>query len=159
MTDSITSLNEPILHYSKHYKFGLLFIVGLGVSNVILNYYLIQMMGLVGAAIATCISYALYNFTKMIFLYFAFGFNPWSRGLLVLLGLFGLTLIALNVVQLVNWSWLRIILNGLFVFIIFILPAIRIRLSPEFNSLIQTGALRVPLIGKTIHKWMSAYTD
>ena len=159
VTDSITSLNEPILNYSKHYKFGLLFILGLGVSNAILNFYFIQMFGLVGAAIATCISYALYNFTKMIFLYYTFGFNPWSKGMLVLLGLACLTFLALYTIRWVPWSWLRIILNGVFVFLVFVLPAILTRLSPDFNALIRSGSLKIPLIGRRVHKWMKTYTD
>ncbi len=91
MMDMITSVNSHILIYSKAYKYNLVFLLVLGAMNIFLNYKLIPLHGIIGAAVATTISLFGYNLFKSIFIYFKFGLHPFSVGILktlVLLALF-----------------------------------------------------------------------
>lgn len=97
MMDMLTSVNSHILIYSKDYKYNLWFLIVLGALNIYLNFKLIPVHGIVGAAVATTISLFAYNILKSLFIYFRFGLHPFSGGILktvILLGLFlGLYLI------------------------------------------------------------------
>lgn len=159
VTDSITSLNEPILNYSRHYKYGLVFILCMGAANAVLNYYLIQAMGLTGAAIATFLSYSIYNLTKLIFLKVTYGFMPWSKKMIwiMIFGFFTMGLLWL--IQLLPQHFYRIILNGLAVLIAFLIPLIRLKISPDFNQLLVLGMGKVPIIGKILKGWVRLLTD
>lgn len=78
LMDMITSVNTQILIYSKDYKYSLMFLLLLGVGNIVLNIKLIPMHGIVGAAMATAISLFAYNLLKLIFIYFRFSLHPFS---------------------------------------------------------------------------------
>ena len=81
MADMLTSVNTHILIYSKAYRYNLLFLLILGIGNVIMNVYLIPEHGILGAAIATSISVLIYNLVKSLFIYFRFKLHPFSVGL------------------------------------------------------------------------------
>ncbi len=76
--DMMTGVNGEIIVYSKYYRFTLFVTLFLAVTNIIANYFLIQTYGLPGAAIATCLSFFLYNLIKLIFIKIKFGFQPFT---------------------------------------------------------------------------------
>ena len=73
-----TSVNNQILVYSDKYKYNLLFLFFLGISNVLLNYYMIGEFGLLGAAIATAFSVFLFNLIKYLFIWYHFKMQPFN---------------------------------------------------------------------------------
>ena len=75
ITDLITGVNSIIISYSKDYKFHMYFLLVLGFTNVVLNYFLMKRFGLTGAALATSISYILFNIIKHLFVKYRFGLN------------------------------------------------------------------------------------
>lgn len=75
ITDLVTGVNSIIISYSKDYKYHMYFLVVLGLANVVLNYILMKKYGLVGAALATSISYVLFNIVKHFFVKYRFGFD------------------------------------------------------------------------------------
>ncbi|MCB0667343.1 MAG: polysaccharide biosynthesis C-terminal domain-containing protein [Saprospiraceae bacterium] len=74
-----TGVNEPIISYSKYYKFNLYAMAFLSVMNLILNYFLIPRLGILGAAIATATSLAAYNILKSVFIYQKFKILPLTK--------------------------------------------------------------------------------
>lgn len=76
--DMTTSVNSQILAYSKYYKVNLLFLVVLGIVNLVLNYYLIHTFEILGAALATAISLILYNLIKYIFIRQVYRISPFT---------------------------------------------------------------------------------
>ena len=76
--DMLTSVNTQILIYSRQFRVNTLFVVILGVVNIVLNYVLINKYGLTGAALATMISVLVYNIMKSTFLYFKHNLQPFS---------------------------------------------------------------------------------
>ncbi len=81
--DMMTGVNSEIISYSKHYRFTLYLTLFLGAVNIITNLLFIPMYGLVGAALATCLSMFLFNAAKLVFIKIKFGFFPFSLPLLL----------------------------------------------------------------------------
>lgn len=74
LTDLITGVNSVIIIYSQKYKYHMYLLVFLAIINMLLNYVFISRMGITGAAVATGISYFLFNVSKYIFVKRAFRF-------------------------------------------------------------------------------------
>ena len=157
VTDSITSVNEQILAYSRHYRYSVVFILMMGVVNVILNYYLITQYGLVGAAVASLIAYGIYNFSKMVFLYVVYGLNPWDRSLGYLLILSFICYGGLYLVSLVDLSLMRIPIYAVVILLVLVMPTVRLKLSPDFNRLLSQLSGRIPIFGASIRSVLDKY--
>lgn len=76
--DVIFSINGEILVFSKHYKFNLIATIGMSVLIVLLNYLMIPIYGIEGAAMASVAVMFLFNLVKYIFLKIKLGFDPFS---------------------------------------------------------------------------------
>jgi len=79
LIDAATGINTSIIGNSKHYKFNTYLLFGLIVLASGLNYWFIPIWGIRGAAAATLISIALYNFVKMMFIGRVLGMWPWHK--------------------------------------------------------------------------------
>ncbi|MDX1683708.1 MAG: polysaccharide biosynthesis C-terminal domain-containing protein [Saprospiraceae bacterium] len=157
VANSITSVNEPILNYSRHYRFGLYFVLFLGISNIFLNYHLINIYGLVGAAMATCISYLAYNLIKLLFIYLVYGIHPWSRAMTIMFLLAIACTLLQYPVQWVPSPFLRVLFNGTIILLLFLLPSIVLRLSPDFNGLLRIIFGKLPIFGQSLQRWITKY--
>jgi O-antigen/teichoic acid export membrane protein len=78
--DSFLGINTAILYNSRYYGTLLLMGVVLALLTIALNAWLIPLMGLTGAALATFSAVFLYNLAKLVFVRWKFGLTPWSRG-------------------------------------------------------------------------------
>ncbi len=82
--DLVTGVNSVILSYSAYYRYHMYFLVLMAIINIILNFILIQSMGIVGAALSTFISYLIFNAMKYFFLQAKFGFHiQWMPHLII----------------------------------------------------------------------------
>jgi O-antigen/teichoic acid export membrane protein len=107
LTDMATSVNNMIIAYSPHYKVNLYILIILAILNISLNFYLIPIMGIIGACIATAISISIFNISKLIFIQQKYQLHPFSfsllKVLLLITGLFVLfSFIPLNFHPIVN---------------------------------------------------------
>ncbi|WP_067029589.1 lipopolysaccharide biosynthesis protein [Allomuricauda sp. CP2A] len=90
--DSLLGNNNSILYNSPYYKTVLVFGVCLAALTILLNYLLIPVLGLEGAALASFVSIFVFNLTKLLFVKQKFGILPFSKAtfkvfaVLVLLG-------------------------------------------------------------------------
>lgn len=87
LIDAMTGINTHILIYSDYYKYNLWFLLILGLCNIGFNIYLIDVYGLLGAAIATLLSLTLYNVIKYFFIRNVMKMGPfsWRTGLVLLI--------------------------------------------------------------------------
>jgi O-antigen/teichoic acid export membrane protein len=76
--DMMTGINSEIIAYSRYYRFNLYLTLFLGVLNVGANLVFIPLYGLVGSALATCLSIFIYNVAKLVFIQWKYGFHPFS---------------------------------------------------------------------------------
>ncbi len=95
--DLVTGVNSIIISYSNDYKFHMYFLLVLGGLNFILNFLLLPKYGIMGAAIATAISYVIFNLIKYIFVQVRFGFRLHfgSHILIIASGLFCFVVLSL----------------------------------------------------------------
>jgi O-antigen/teichoic acid export membrane protein len=85
LMDVAFSVNSEILVFSKYYRFNLIATIGMSILIVVLNYWLIPIYGIEGAAMASALVMLLYNLTKFIFLKIRLGFSPFSTETLKIL--------------------------------------------------------------------------
>jgi O-antigen/teichoic acid export membrane protein len=78
LLDVAFSVNSEILVFSTYYRFNLLATLGMSVLIVLLNYWLIPIYGIEGAALASALVMLLYNLAKYIFLKVKLEFSPFS---------------------------------------------------------------------------------
>lgn len=82
--DLVTGVNSVIMSYSEYYRYHMYFLIIMAVVNVFLNFILISYMGIVGAAMATFISYLFFNIIKYNFLNAKFKFSiKWKPHFLI----------------------------------------------------------------------------
>lgn len=136
--DMGTSVNSQIIFYSDKYKCSLLFILILGMLNVVLNYYFITTYGLIGAAMATFFALVCFNLMKLIFIQISFDLQPFTSKTVMLL------VLSIPVVAVLYWipsfanPFLNIIKNGLLVLVLYCPLVYLSKVSPDLNSLIKT---------------------
>lgn len=141
--DLMTSVNDHIIVYSPKYKFNLIFVLALGISNIVMNYYLITAYGITGAAIASCISFAVYNALKLIFIYTQYNLQPFTKGIFVVLGIGCAVTAMLYFLPIQVNSFIDIISTGL-VLALFYFPAIYfLNISPDFNKVCNIALQRI----------------
>lgn len=87
----ISGNNSSIIGYSESYRLNFIFILLLGLANIVLNYVFIGTYDIVGAAMATMWAFLIFNLAKGVFLYVKYRIHPFSwrvvRAFCVLLGI------------------------------------------------------------------------
>lgn len=73
-----TGINGSIIYYSKYYIYGSILLFILVVLSVFLNYILIPIYGINGAAFASFFSLFIFNLFKFILIYKNFNFQPYN---------------------------------------------------------------------------------
>lgn len=81
-----TGMCGGIIGFSNLYKFDFYIRLILIVINIIMNYWLIPIYGILGAAIATAFSLGIYNILKLVFVYYKFSLNPYNVEILKIFG-------------------------------------------------------------------------
>ncbi len=142
LIDMLTSVNSAIISYSKYYRWNLGFILFLGLSNLFLNYFLINEYQVLGAAMATVIALVLFNILKLIFIYWKFKMHPFSFATIKIIVLFTLIFAIMKGVDFQSNPFLEIIVNGLIISIFAIPIAYYWRISDDANVLLDEALVR-----------------
>lgn len=132
-------VSHEIIQYSKEYKtytwMMAFFIVLVVASNVIM----IPIFGLIGAAIASAISYAIFGFIRFEFIRQRFGMQPYKINHLICLILSLAVLgISMLIPRLDNFI-IDLILRSTLISAIFIIPLYFLKISPDINGLIDSA--------------------
>lgn len=133
----LTSLNEPIISYSHHFRFNLYAQVVLAILNLTMNVFFIPRMGLTGAALATAISIAFYNFLKSAFIYLKFKHQPFTVSHIFILCS---ALLAYSITTLLNPSYhflTNLAINSLVFVFLFVGPLIYFKRPLELSKFVS----------------------
>ncbi|RFC55028.1 MATE family efflux transporter [Brumimicrobium aurantiacum] len=143
IVDMLTSINFSIISYSKYFRVNTLFILILAISNVILNYILIQEFDIVGAALSTTISMLIFNILKTVFVYFKYKIHPFTWPL-VIISIFLVAAVALPLLLPVIFESIifSMLISGLFL-LIFIFVVYRLNISIEINRFIDKYSAKI----------------
>jgi O-antigen/teichoic acid export membrane protein len=135
--DMLCGANGQIIIASKYFRFDLYASIVLMVSAVVLNYLLIPIYGLAGAASATAISVVLFNIIKLIFIRIKFNTQPF-RPQLLLLTLIGLTIIYLSrLFNPMEWVYADILVRSITITMVYLFAVRMFKLSDEVNQTID----------------------
>ncbi|MEO6132737.1 MAG: polysaccharide biosynthesis C-terminal domain-containing protein [Saprospiraceae bacterium] len=141
--DMMTGVNNEIILYSKYYRFNLFLTLFLACTNIVTNYYLITLYGMIGSAMATCFSFFMFNLVKFIFIYIKFGFQPFSTRLLPVIA-FGLgAWIVTDWVPDMTSPIITMIYKGGLFCLIYGMSIWKFHLSPDINQWIEMALGRV----------------
>ena len=141
--DMMTGVNNEIIIYSKYYRFNLYLTLFLAVANIIANFILIPHYGITGSAMATCLSFFLFNVVKYIFIYIKFGFQPLSLKLIPVM--------AFGVAAWLICTWmpnlksplLTLIYKGALFCLLYGIPVWKFQISEDINQWIAMALGRV----------------
>lgn len=141
-----TGLTEPIIGYSKYFRFNFYTVAILAILNIVMNFYLIPLLGIIGAAIATSISLALYNSIQCFFVYIRFRILPFSLAHLKVLTVAAIAFAAVKFLVNINaGSIWQIVVKGSIFTILFYSSLIYFKVSGDFNKLWKDALNRLGL--------------
>ena len=133
--DMYFGLNGFILLNSKRYSIDILFTLILLVIVFVLNYMLIPIYGIVGAAISTMTGLIVYNSLRLFYLLYHYKLHPFKLKNLLVFVLFGLTVFVDYSLPEIFDNWLlRVIQNTLVAGLLFVLPAYLLKVDNMVND-------------------------
>ncbi len=135
--DMITSINFHIISYSRYFRMNTLFIIILAISNIVLNYFLINKYGLIGAAFATGISMLLFNSLKTLFIVFKYKMHPFNWKLIIIsLFLIGMVILPLMLPKVFSYPIYSLLITAGFL-TLFIFTVYQLQVTVEINKIIN----------------------
>lgn len=136
LVDLATGSNGAIIGTSDYYRYDTLFMVLLVVFTFLTNLWLIPIYGIVGAGIASCLTYVLFNLLRLIFIRVKFNMQPYSPVFLGVLAIGSAAWIVGVNIPLTGMHYLDIILRGSAVCITYMSLILFFRISPEINGIL-----------------------
>lgn len=141
--DMVTSVNFHIIAYSKYFRMNTLFILVLAVLNIVLNYWLIGELDIIGAAISTAISMFVFNVLKTIFILIKYKMHPFRWEYILLTLFLAVAVFSPLFFPVIFDSILfSLISSGIFC-IVFAVTVYKLKLSLEINKMIDKYWLKV----------------
>lgn len=141
--DMMTGVNNEIITYSKYYRFNLFLTLFLAVTNIIANIILIPRYGIVGAGMATCLSFFLFNLVKLIYIYIKFDVQPLSTRLIPVITFGVAAWILCSWIPASQSSYVTIIYKGGLFCLLYGLAIWKFHISPDINQWIELALGRV----------------
>jgi O-antigen/teichoic acid export membrane protein len=132
LIDMYFGLNGAIFVTSKKFKYDLIFTCLLVVTVLVINFWLIPIYGITGAAIASSIGLIVYNFCRVVFVFFAYKLHPFHLNQFKVIGLGMITLlVGIYTDKLFLNQWIQAFYQFFVFLILFILPIFRFNLEPD----------------------------
>lgn len=132
-----TGSNGVILINSKHYRVSFYTNIVLVGITIFLNYLLIPRYGIEGAAIASAFAFFAFNGVKCLFIQLKFGLHPFSMRTLSITFLGSFSIFLTVGLHLFEVLWLNILFNTALFLLLYLMPILYFRVSPDLNELIQ----------------------
>lgn len=138
LVDMYFGLNGAIFSTSKKYKYDVFFTLFLIIAVYVLNYIMIPLWGIVGAAISTSIALLVYNIGRLLFVWYVYKLHPFHRNQFVIIGLGVLTFFAGHFTQgLINNKWIQFLFESTLVVVLFFVPIYLFSLENETINYIR----------------------
>ncbi len=132
-----TGSNGIILINSKHYRVSFYTNIVLVVIAIGLNYLFIRRYGIEGAAIASAFAFFAFNGVKCLFIQLKFGLQPFSLKTIMVAFLGGFSIYLTAGLNLFDVLWLNILFNTALFLLLYLMPILYFKISPDLNELIQ----------------------
>ena len=135
--DSALGNINSILYNSEYYKTILLFGVGLALLTFLLNLWLIPLLGIEGAALASFIAIFLFNLFKMIFVKLKFGLLPFTKQSFVVLGVLGFLGILFSQLPFTFHPILNMVLKSVALSLVYLGILYRLKISEDVSAVLE----------------------
>ena len=135
-TMSMGCLNNIITN-SKYYIYVFWFSIVSAVLAVVLNLYLINELGIIGAAYATLIVIVLNNVAKILLIQFTFKINPFSNKTFFTLGIILLLYVLIPLIPLDFSPFLSLVIRSLVIVITFLIFSRVFKLTGDFQNVVN----------------------
>ena len=141
LVNLFTGVNNAILFYTNQFKKGAVLLIAVFMLTVVLDILVIPVYGMLGAAVVTASISIIFNVSKSLLIYRAFGFQPYTvksaqTVMLILAGFF----LAVSFPKLAGSPILNILINGSAITIFYWLGVYKLKLVPE---LFDTAFLKI----------------
>jgi O-antigen/teichoic acid export membrane protein len=143
--DLSLGVNYEIIQSSIYYKWNILLTPFLAVLSIVLNIYFITKYSFLGAAIATAISILTYNILRTVLVLVKLKLHPFTANYLKVILLIFIPFFINYFVSIENLIF-NLCWNVLVLFLTFILPIYLLKLSDEFNYLIDAVLVKLRII-------------
>jgi O-antigen/teichoic acid export membrane protein len=141
--NSVLGNNNSILFYSDYYRMILVFGLLVAIITVVSNIILIPILGLNGAALASCITIFIYNTIKLIFVKVRFNLSPFSfksiQAFIITLSCF----LGFYFWDILEFPISSILLKSTLCSIIFLVSIYKMKLSKDINGMIDAILNRI----------------
>lgn len=134
-------LTGIIFSTSKKYKYDIYFTLFLVGAVFGLNLLFIPKWGIVGASVSTAIALMVYNIGRFLFIYKAYGLNPFEKNQFIVIGLAVMTLLAGEYFGgMTDDLWMRSLIVTPVFLLLFVLPVFLFRLEPQTVQYVKNGS-------------------
>jgi len=130
-----TGLNNYMVYYSQYYRYSLISLGIMAAANILLSIWLIPILGIMGAALATFLSVAGYNAVSLGLVWLKFRLFPFTEGTLKAIGLALAAYFVANLIPISGLDLLDLTLRSGFFALIFGVLALKFRVSEDLNGL------------------------
>jgi len=132
--DMASGINGIIMVTSKKYRYDLFFTIGLVLATFLLNYLLIPVLGINGAALATMISLLLYNLLRVVFIRVHFNIQPFALKQIWVPSIIAvLSIASLQIDQIAN-IFVDLFVRTAVIGLAYLVAVYKLNISPEFNQ-------------------------
>lgn len=135
MIELAVGTGNAILVNSKYYRVFFYLSLAMALSVILLNQWLIGILGIDGAAVATLIVVALYSFIKIFYIKNKLHMQPFTIKTVKLMLLIGLLYILFSWVEFGFHPILEIIVKSILIAIVYGFVVVRLKISDELNGL------------------------
>ncbi len=137
LIDLATSVNTQIIANSIKFRFNFYALMLMAVLNIVFNLIFIPKYQMVGAAIATLCSLAIFNIIKLIFIWLQFKIQPFSDKTIRLLFIGGLCFLLCFYLPVNFHPVINILIRSLVLTLIYFIAVYEFRISDDFNDSIR----------------------
>lgn len=127
-------LSSYIIDLSPFFRFNFFNLLGIGILNIVLNFFLIPVYQIRGAAIATAVSLLILNILAVGFTHLRLKIHPFTWRTFFVLGLAGLVYLFSLVIPGTSVPMVNILLNSAFVVLGFVIPLLFFDISPDLTG-------------------------
>lgn len=139
LVNMATGVNSPIINNSTKYYWNLVFLGFLLVTTILFNMLLIPKYGIVGSAIATGLSVAMFNIMKFFFIWKNFRMQPYDAATLKTIVVIGAALAAGLFLPVPAQPFWAIVVRGVCISLVYGVLTWTMNIIPEFHSYLPFG--------------------
>jgi O-antigen/teichoic acid export membrane protein len=128
--------NAAILSNSKYYRSFFYYSIAMSVSVIVLNKYLIEIMGINGAALSTLIVIFVFSLSRIMYVQKKMQMQPFTAKTWVLLGIIAVLFLPFYFMKITEMPVISIFIKSIVISILYLFLVFKFRISEDFRSMV-----------------------